>query len=332
MSLNLTILAMIYFININFSNAWWDGGHMIVARIGLKDIEARIPESVKFFEDLTHVMDSVSHGKIKSFMESAVWADVTKGYENKMMDPWHYKDVTVNNTIDTMPYIDLKKEKGNALDLVFNANNGLTSWKPEEASKLNDQFEKSFFLRFLIHVIGDIHQPLHSCTWVDEKFPDGDLGGNLFKLTFKEDKTIKNLHSIWDAAFNNIYNGYTHPITDAEAKEVEYDSNEIMKEFPKASLSDLLDTHKRPVDWVKESWTLCKNNVYKGISINDEITKSSKYVLSNIPIARKQMALAGYRVSQFLENIWNAYKNPKEQNRGYHQNEPSKRKHLRKNN
>ena len=40
-------------------------------------------------------------------------------------------------------------------------------------------------LRFLIHVIGDIHQPLHASTFFSDEYPDGDMGGNKFYVTYK---------------------------------------------------------------------------------------------------------------------------------------------------
>jgi hypothetical protein len=56
---------------------------------------------------------------------------------------------------------------------------------------------KSFALRLLIHYIGDIHQPLHAATRLDNNYPKGDAGGNFFPLP--EKLTAKNLHSVWDS-------------------------------------------------------------------------------------------------------------------------------------
>lgn len=57
-------------------------------------------------------------------------------------------------------------------------------------------------MRYLIHVLGDIHQPLHTSTLVNEKFPDGDQGGNLFKIDFSEN--IDNLHKLFDSGANKL--------------------------------------------------------------------------------------------------------------------------------
>ena len=61
-------------------------------------------------------------------------------------------------------------------------------------------FEKSFMMRFFIHMVGDFHQPLHMttrCTW---DLPGCDKGGNLFPLT----GTPKELHALWDEAMTYL--------------------------------------------------------------------------------------------------------------------------------
>ena len=77
---------------------------------------------------------------------------------------------------------------------------------------------KSVALRFLIHYLGDIHQPLHCATRVDYSYPDGDKGGNLFHL--KSSQGVSNLHALWDSAIYQFserrssvsikYNKYSH--------------------------------------------------------------------------------------------------------------------------
>ncbi len=61
-------------------------------------------------------------------------------------------------------------------------------------------FHKSMMLRFFVHLVGDMHQPLHVTTRATTDRPEGDKGGNLFKLNYK----INNLHSLWDQAMGMI--------------------------------------------------------------------------------------------------------------------------------
>ena len=51
----------------------------------------------------------------------------------------------------------------------------------------------------LIHIVGDIHQPLHSAGLKNKRFPNGDKGGNLFNIRYKSiNAEYKNLHKFFD--------------------------------------------------------------------------------------------------------------------------------------
>ena len=103
---------------VSSASCWWDGGHLIVAEIGMRDLVKQIPEAGEFFENITKVMYPMTHGKVKSFMESAVWPDLTKQYKNSIMDLWHYTNIAVNDTINKMPYVDPKKEVASSIALI----------------------------------------------------------------------------------------------------------------------------------------------------------------------------------------------------------------------
>ena len=63
----------------------------------------------------------------------------------------------------------------------------------------------SYALRFLIHYVGDIHQPLHCMNRVDKSYPAGDKGGNDFPLPNHYD--ANELHAVWDSV---IYEFHTN--------------------------------------------------------------------------------------------------------------------------
>ena len=60
----------------------------------------------------------------------------------------------------------------------------------------NAKLMKSQALRLYIHIVGDIHQPLHAATYYSEDFPNGDAGGNFFDIKYKD---YTQLHFLWDA-------------------------------------------------------------------------------------------------------------------------------------
>ena len=65
--------------------------------------------------------------------------------------------------------------------------------------------ERALFARYLIHMVGDIHQPLHSVALYNRTYPKGDAGGNLLKLTLLNG-TSSNFHSFWDAGAFRLQN------------------------------------------------------------------------------------------------------------------------------
>ena len=76
-------------------------------------------------------------------------------------------------------------------------------------TNLKTQLEKSMALRFVTHIIGDIHQPLHAAALFDDKlFPNGDEGGNLFKIKYLPNEEIGNLHKLFDSGASNLNNSY----------------------------------------------------------------------------------------------------------------------------
>jgi hypothetical protein len=56
---------------------------------------------------------------------------------------------------------------------------------------------RSIALRIFMHLVGDVHQPLHATSRWTKNHPKGDKGGNKFLI--KRHKSVKNLHSLWDS-------------------------------------------------------------------------------------------------------------------------------------
>jgi hypothetical protein len=65
--------------------------------------------------------------------------------------------------------------------------------------------ERALFARYLVHLVGDIHQPLHSVALFNKTFPKGDAGGNLLKLLLANG-TSSNFHSFWDSGAYRVQN------------------------------------------------------------------------------------------------------------------------------
>jgi len=253
--------------------------------------------------NLTAILEPERHGKIKSLVESATWPDLVKQYQLNLMDPWHFRDIPVNYSDPSQPVIDHTLQN-NALYLIEQGFHELTSWSHEEALNVDTQYEKSFILAYMIHVVGDVHQPLHSCALFNEKYPKGDMGGNLF-LVHDNNPQIKNLHSVWDSVFSKIVDGLELPLNSTGLDILDKYTDDFMDEYSREKLAPELDDDFYFHDWLKESWQICKDFVYVAITENSKV--SDDYETKGFDIAKHRMALAGYRVSDILAQAYQKY-------------------------
>ena len=71
--------------------------------------------------------------------------------------------------------------------------------KTLKANIMRNSAERALFARYVVHLAGDIHQPLHSVALYNLTYPKGDIGGNLLKVTLKNGTVNSNFHAYWDA-------------------------------------------------------------------------------------------------------------------------------------
>lgn len=118
-------------------------------------------------------------------------------------------------------------------------------------TKKNTDLMKSFTIRLLIHITGDVHQPLHSSALFSPHFPDGDQGGNLFKIKYK---SFNELHALWDSACEK-YGDTTNqklPLTDQGIQYLENEANTLMSTYSRDYFEKELKLFYFD-DWIQES-------------------------------------------------------------------------------
>ena len=158
-------------------------------------------------------------------------------------------------------------------------------------------------LRFIIHFVGDIHQPLHCTTRVTAANPDGDRGGNLFKIKILKNGKLQdsNLHSYWDGgigAFPPTGNNFAPP----PLRSVVRAANQAKAANPATNPALKLDDPFNFAAWSDESFALGKSVVYKGIQSGKKPTPA--YNQKALKVARQRVAWGGYRLAALLNAIW----------------------------
>ena len=141
---------------------------------------------------------------------------------------------------------------------------------------------KSFDLSWFLHLIGDVHQPLHCTTCVSATKPEGDDGGNGVKLV-----SPANLHTFWDG----VLGGGNAPSTALNAIST-------LPNAPASAVNDLDVSH-----WLNESFDAAKQSAYKKPPIgagSGPFTLSQTYKTAARKLAEKRIALAGARLAKIL--------------------------------
>ena len=169
---------------------FWSTGHMIISRIAYEEIKNKNPQLLKEIEEEILVLKQYSKEGNHSFIEFAVWADDNKEIEFGAFTIWHYVDTYV------MPDFQGETEY-EAMNVTLAIDQLQKTLNNSNSPSFNSDLALSFSWRYLIHLIEDIHQPLHASQIHFKIFPVGDMGGNLFNITYLKDPQIKNLHVFW---------------------------------------------------------------------------------------------------------------------------------------
>ena len=117
----------------------------------------------------------------KSLASLATWADQVRGSnEWRRSRTWHYINVETMDGFIEKSVVNEPKDIVAAIDYCVE----------NLRSELEDE-KKNIWLKFIVHLVGDLHQPMHSGS-------SQDRGGNLIKVYYGK---VLNLHSVWDSAF-----------------------------------------------------------------------------------------------------------------------------------
>jgi len=147
---------------------------------------------------------------------------------------------------------------------------------------------RSYDLAWLLHLVGDVHQPLHATARFTRDEPDGDAGGNDVKVTCSPPcGDPKELHAFWD----DLLGSDKAPASEAIAAADDL----APADFGKAAEAD-------EKAWIKESFELAEKSVYAG-PVGDgkgPFTLTENYQKQSLDIAKKQIALAGARLANLL--------------------------------
>ncbi|HUK39648.1 MAG TPA: S1/P1 nuclease [Candidatus Acidoferrales bacterium] len=147
--------------------------------------------------------------------------------------------------------------------------------------------EKDEALRFLVHFIGDVHQPLHCGD-------DDDRGGNEKLIRFEGQET--NLHNLWDGLISLDESAENSKLLAAKLE------SEITPEKVRAWAEG------NEISWCMESYHIAKNTIYKNYQPGPQdlrqVNLGREYYQRMRPIVEEQLKKAGVRLAKFLNDLF----------------------------
>lgn len=163
--------------------------------------------------------------------------------------------------------------------------------------------DKARALRFLVHIVGDVHEPLHAADYFDAQFPapTGDRGGNSWQIAGARPAT--NLHSLWDQGLGQWSAQLRRPLNATGTAWVAALSAKVRGLFPQNALAPFIAEHNVS-QWAVESHALAETFVYTAPQAPTAI--SAKYIATGKQLALQQLAIAGYRLATALELVLSA--------------------------
>ena len=240
----------------NPSDDWSSTGHRVVGKIADSYLCGKAKRNIK------KLLNSKSLAFVSTFGD-----EIKSDRRYNEFYTWHY----INMPLDSN-YEDSKKNENG--DLV----SGIAYCKKIITDENSSDDDKAFYLKLLIHFIGDLHQPMH--IGLEE-----DKGGNDFKLQWFYEDT--NLHSVWDRKMIDSYGmGY-------------YELAENADVLSKAQIKAMQEG--TVIDWVNETHELTKK-VYASAKPDENLRY--RYSYNHFGTVRSQLQIAGVRLAKVLNDLF----------------------------
>jgi hypothetical protein len=269
-------------------------GHMVVARIAW---DTMTPNARKAVAKLVADPNNPSSGKPTSAQDSDRFSAAT--YMDDIRPT--YGHLHFDNQ-----YID---EQNRPMDRPSDSPNSVTFLEDNlktlaDAHASTDQ--KAEALRYTMHLVGDLHQPLHNVDRITSDTPKGDRGGNLFPIDWHNELRMSNLHAYWDDAAGE-FAFIARPLTPDGTRQLDGIAQSIEQAVPESKVADR--SHDlNPEHWAAEGLNLATRDCYTGIAPNQH--PSEAYRQKTLKDMNEETALAGYRLGHLVNSIFDPGSEP----------------------
>jgi hypothetical protein len=270
------------------ASAWGDEGHMTVAQIAEHFLKPDVKTQITAM--LAADTDNLTKHDIAS---EATWADKYRDVNERRShyeetENWHFVDLEITNPdLNTACFGRSPLPRGTVASdgpAKACAVDKVKQFAAELAAPGTDPEERLFALKFLLHFVGDLHQPLHSSD-------NDDRGGNAVKVTADGIKHLSRdeLHGYWDTQF---VEAIATPSSALAAK--------LLSEITPAQAASWATG--TPEDWAMEAFGISKKDAYGNPPLSKATLQhlSAAYVAQAEKDAALQLSKAGVRLAYIL--------------------------------
>ncbi|HKT33388.1 MAG TPA: S1/P1 nuclease [Nitrospira sp.] len=307
--MNLALCSFLLLLGLTTTaSAWDDLGHMTIGAIAYDHLTPKVRKTVDTllrlnpsYQDWVAGITAQDKGKV-AFMKAATWPDMIKidmrytddgnrpkgsdaarniGYADTLMHRyWHFIDIPFSFDGTALVGPDIP-----------NAQTQIRAFRDTLKNPGASDELRSYDLVWLLHLVGDVHQPLHAASRFNRKQPNGDSGGNDVRVCDRTGDCRGKLHRLWDELL-----GTSEDYRTAMAK-----AKTLTPGEPK--LAVILDE----AVWIEESVFAAKQTAYAAPIGSDEgpYNLNDAYKAAALQVAERRIALAGIRLAHLLNEALN---------------------------
>lgn len=240
-----------------FGNTFWSKtGHRVTGQIAQNHLTGKAKRA------LNDLLDGHSLAFVSTYAD-----DIKADRAYSKYSPWHYVNYPLG-----MHYVD--SEKSEYGDIIT----AIEECKTKIKDKNTPREERVFYLKMLIHFIGDLHQPMHASRAEDK-------GGNDIQVQWFGQGS--NLHKVWD---QNLIESYGMTYT-----ELAHELNKVSKKEVKKMQEGTI------YDWVDESHTIC-GELYDSVKVGEKL--GYQYAYNYNDLLFEQLQKGGLRLAKVLNDLF----------------------------
>jgi len=235
---------------------WSKTGHRVIGAIAQGELSGKAKRAIN------DLLDGKDLASISNFAD-----EIKADRSFRSFSAWHYVNIPYGkeyHEVDPSQYGDLVIGVQKCIEIIQNKN--------------SPRADKVFYLKMLVHLIGDLHQPMHVGRLEDK-------GGNDLQVQWFGKGS--NLHKLWDA---NMINDYGLSYTELAGSLPKLDRNE-RKSLQKGSL----------LDWVEESHKVA-DQLYESVEVGEKLAYSYGYKWWST--VESQLQKGGYRLAKVLNDLF----------------------------